>query len=524
MPTRLRAALLPKPGLARAVARWAAGIGLARWVVVCGALHVLLRVPFLGLPLGIDEGGYAYVARDWAQGAGTSLYGDSWIDRSPALIGAYRMAMAVGAELGSPELGIRLLGLVCGLAGVVACTLVARELVGRRAARVAALCAALLFAAPAVKANFSYAELLAAAPATFSIWFLLRGARATTRVPQATAWAAGAGALATLAVLMKQSSLGCAIVALAVAGVVLLVQRARLKVAAAAGGYVAGFATVWLAVAAWALQGQGVGELLYALFGFRADAIGALAQNRATPLVQGAQLVGLLMAAGILPLLIVSIARLDRVLRDHGAIACATLSAWLAGDAVGVFAGGSYWSHYGVQLIPVATVAGAIGLAWTRQRIAIVSALAAIAVVQAVGFLALLQFEPFEEGSLRTAAAVRTMAQPDDTLYVLYARANVLHYSGLRSPYPYNWSLMVRARPGARQQLLQLLRSPRRPDWIVAWQSPRSWGLDGDARVVSRTLAFRYRRVTTVCGRPIYQRNDTRVVGRPPLAALCAWS
>jgi hypothetical protein len=44
---------------------------------------------------------------------------------------------------------------------------------------------------------------------------------------------------------------------------------------------------------------------------------------------------------------------------------------------------------------------------------------------------------------------VRDHAERGDTVQVLYARANVVYFSGLRSPYPYQWSLMLRARPSA---------------------------------------------------------------------------
>ena len=44
-----------------------------------GVLAVLARLPYLTVGVGPDEGGYAYVARQWARGA--TLYRDVWIDR-----------------------------------------------------------------------------------------------------------------------------------------------------------------------------------------------------------------------------------------------------------------------------------------------------------------------------------------------------------------------------------------------------------------------------------------------------------
>ena|SRR5438552_3114937 len=45
-------------------------------------LAALARVPYLTVGVGPDEGGYAYVARQWGRGA--ALYRDVWIDRPRA--------------------------------------------------------------------------------------------------------------------------------------------------------------------------------------------------------------------------------------------------------------------------------------------------------------------------------------------------------------------------------------------------------------------------------------------------------
>ena len=42
-----------------------------------------------------------------------------------------------------------------------------------------------------------------------------------------------------------------------------------------------------------------------------------------------------------------------------------------------------------------------------------------------------------------------------------------LYYSGLRDPFPYNWSLMMRALPKAQAELRSMLAAPDRPTWIV---------------------------------------------------------
>jgi hypothetical protein len=112
---------------------------------------------------------------------------------------------------------------------------------------------------------------------------------------------------------------------------------------------------------------------------------------------------------------------------------------------------------------------------------------------------------------LAVARYLHRHARPGDTLYVMYARANLLYDAGLPTPYPYAWSLMVRALPDAPARLRHLLASPRRPTWIVGWQRPDRWGLDphGSTRRLRWTW---YRPVARVRGRVVYHvRSRPRV-------------
>ena len=88
-------------------------------LVLGGALLLCLglRLPYIHFPLGIDEGGVAFIAKAWGTGHG-SLYGAYWLDRPPLLVALYKLAVAGGAT------GIRVLGAVAALALVAATTLV----------------------------------------------------------------------------------------------------------------------------------------------------------------------------------------------------------------------------------------------------------------------------------------------------------------------------------------------------------------------------------------------------------------
>jgi hypothetical protein len=103
---------------------------------------------------------------------------------------------------------------------------------------------------------------------------------------------------------------------------------------------------------------------------------------------------------------------------------------------------------------------------------------------------------------------VRAHARPGDTQYVMYAKANAGYYTGLQSPYPYAWSLLVRAHPDAMPRLLHLLRSPRRPTWLIEWQRPDRWNLD-PSHAIEHALHSHYRVVAHRHGHAIYHRTSS---------------
>jgi hypothetical protein len=195
-------------------------------------------------------------------------------------------------------------------------------------------------------------------------------------------------------------------------------------------------------------------------------------------------------------------------LRRHHRVVRVTLAAWLGAGLAGVLAGGSYWPHYLIQLVvPTAALAGT-ALAATRLRTrATVGALAvALAAGAGAGGLAHVADHPRHRAEAALARYVRAHARPGDTQYVIYARANLVERIGLSSPYPYEWSLLVRAMPGAPQRLARLLASPHRPTWVVGWQHPRHWGLDPH-HAIRHALRHDYRRVARIHGHPVYHRT-----------------
>jgi len=108
---------------------------------------------------------------------------------------------------------------------------------------------------------------------------------------------------------------------------------------------------------------------------------------------------------------------------------------------------------------------------------------------------------------LAVADFVRANSSVDDRIVVLYARANVAYYAQRRPATSYAWSSMYRAMPDARAEVLRALAGPRRAAWIVAWQQPTAFGLDGDGRIRA-AIRDGYRHVAVICGKPILVRDD----------------
>ena len=467
-------------------------------LVLAGALLVCLglRLPYMSLPLGVDEGGVAFIAKAWGTGGHGSLYGAYWLDRPPLLVALYKLAVPGGT------VGIRVLGAVAALALVVVTTLLARLVAGHRAARVAAILSAGLASSVALTAVFTPAELLAAVPVCASIACLA----AAHRRGQAR-WLVGAGLLAVSAALIKQSFLDAGL-----AGAIFLLassvrdRRPRLRWA---GAYLAGALVPLAGVAVWLLVAhRSAGSLAYALFGFRVDALHALAASalplhlRVKSLIHPGEL------SGLFAVLVVGLGGIWALRRD--AVLAVTLVAWLLAGAAGVLAGGSYWPHYLIQLVAPASLLAAVALAGLNHRVraAAVVAFAVIAIHGTLGSVTHVRSVKQRQGVIAVARYVRTHARPGDTQYVMYAKANAGYYTGLQSPYPYAWSLLVRAHPGAMPLLLHLLESPRRPTWIVGWQRPDHWGLD-PRRAIAHALQVHYRVVAHVHGHPIYHRTSS---------------
>lgn len=496
---------------------------------------LLLRLPFLATPLGIDEGGYAYVAANWGDGEG-GLYGSQWVDRPPLLIALYAAAVAAAGDV-----GVRLLGCVAAAATVAACAGAARRIAGRTAMAWSGAAAMVLSSSTIIQSHTVNAELPAIACTSLAAWATVEAlARARTGGQGTWRFAFAAGLAASCAVLVKQSFVDGLVFAGAVLAAALLLQRRARRAGAArlgrvvAGG-IAGIAVALAATVAWAeLAGPGTGELVRALYGFRIEARAAIAESQA-PATRALLLWALLVLSGMLSLfgfvwiglvrIMVGRQRLpagvDALLVRAGAAGLLAMGAY---GALAMSQGGNWWRHYVIQLVPMLAiglgVVMAAGPGPRRSRVArgsmrvgaVVASITILAWISTFAWSATVGSHPAP-----TAAGdwLRTAARPGDTALVTWGHANVLRRSRLRTPYAHAWSLPIRVRDPQLRELRATIAGPDAPTWIVEWHSFGAWRLD-DGGAFRRIVDRRYERVSSVCGRAVYRLRGTT----PTTAAL----
>jgi hypothetical protein len=191
-------------------------------------------------------------------------------------------------------------------------------------------------------------------------------------------------------------------------------------------------------------------------------------------------------------------------------------------DVGSIALGGSYWNHYLIQLVvPVAVLSGLL-VADRRPVAPTVLTATALAAAVAVGVNL--------TGSHTTAGtsvgeAVHDVAGPHDTIVTTWGHADVTRASGLRSPYPYLWSLPARTLDPKLTELTTLLGGPRAPTWFVTWRGVSTWRFHGGGAVAAGVLATHYNPVAQVDGHTIYlHRGVDRAVPvlSPPSTDLFA--
>ena len=484
-----------------------------RAVLLCAGLAVavaLVRLPSLAAALSPDEGGFLLVASQW--GPGRSLYGDYWVERPPLLIAAFALADRLGGAV-----GLRGLGLVA-----VACAVLAAAAVGALAAtgparsRAAVMCAAtaaVFLATPLFGTAEVDGELLATPLVMVGLALLLLALRGHPG-PARAGYLLGAGGLGAAAVLVKQNEWDVFVVVAVLGATTLRAGRpARLGgrdlLTVAAGAALVGVLTVLGAAA----LGTTPAALWDAVVVFRLDASQVVGRS-ASPATPHRLL--LLLTALVLsgaPLVVVLLVRRLRHALPAGSLDLrAPAVAVLAWELFVVLAGGSYWLHYLLVLVPGLVLGAAVLEAGHitgdhARRTATGPVLVWAGVVCAVA----LTWTGVHPGAPPEPAPVvswlRSHTEVGDDGVIAYGQPDILQAAGLQSPYPDIWSLPVRVHDPQLRVLATLLAGERAPDWVVLTDGDlETWGIDATAGAAA--LRSRYSRVDVVDGYVIYHRRN----------------
>lgn len=468
----------------------------------------LVRLPFASLPLGPDEGGLLLVGSQWSPGA--SLYGNYWVDRPPLLIGFFGLADHLGGTVALRLLGGLLVAISVLLAGRIGALAVAGGRGTRWTPALTALLTAALLVSPLVGALEVNGELIALPAILLSIERLLRAQTATTGAR--TRMLLTAGSAAAAAVLVKQNEVDALLLIafLAARTVYRRGPRAALSdIAVPAAGALLGAA---LALGFAASRGTSLAGLWDAVVTFRlhASAVISGSASDATSIRLDRLLLSLAVTGApvIIGLLIVRLRRRDERSGVDLRVPALVVLTW---ECIAVLAGGSYWLHYLILLIPgLALAVAAICAAPSatpdpvpgRQPAPRSSGvvpwdlLAALSYVVAAALVATVAVAARTSGAHHAGPLVlwlSTHQQPGDTAVVAYGHPDILRASGMASPYPELWSLPVRVRDPDLKALTAVLAGASRPDWVITTgDSLAGWGIDPTTAQVDLGLRYRY--------------------------------
>lgn len=486
----------------------------ARWVAGAALASIVLRARAFTTPLTVDEAGALVVARSWGQGK--RLYVDVFIDRPQGVVVLFqRWDALMGGHAGA---SVRVLALLAGVSMVVGAATAARAISGSwRAGALAAWLVAVISASPAIEGYAANGELLAAGftvPA-FAIGALVMSGRQPDR------WLLAAGVLAASGIAMKQSGYDVLVTLalwLVVAGIAgwrpWSKVAARLALLACGSGLVLG---------ALAVHGASLGwdAYAYALYGFRlhARSIGAGGQwpRLAITTLVAASLLG--------PTVVLVVQHLRRVAPTPGSLRPrlrpehVLVLLWFAIASMAFAVGGNYHRHYWIGLAAPVAVLAAVTLVAGRPDDAdprgadltplLVRALW-LPVLVSVVLLAAPRLE--RDRRVDADAAIATWladhrTRPDDRLLPLCASVTFYVDAHQEPPIPYLWVDHVRAARGATRQLVDLLDSPDRPEFMAMQQPARRCDPSGH---IQAAIDRHYQQVAEVHGVPVLQARSAR--------------
>jgi hypothetical protein len=289
-----------------------------------------------------------------------------------------------------------------------------------------------------------------------------------------------------------------------------LVQRSlawRDALRVVAGGVGGGLLVLLAAMAYVAWSHVGIAVAYHDVFGVRSSALDVIEDHSLhAPMVRATSLVVLSVFAGLLPMLVALLLQAVGS-RFRGSPVAWAVAGTLLVEVASIAMGGSYWSHYLIQLAPMLALAAGLWAA-TAPRVRATAALVVAAAVAASSII-VLTGAAFGHRDQTIGTWLRDSSRAGDTATMLFGNASAQRVSGMASPYPQLWTLPMRTLDPNLTQLRSVLRGPAAPTWVVAWGNLDPWRIDAHG-LTRRTLAQHYEPVADLCGHVVYLHDGVR--------------
>ena len=485
------------------------------WLTVAILLGLAVRIPFFQIPMVADEGGYAYATRHWVEGTGV-LYDDLWISRPQ---GIFLIYAGIFDLFGNGTIALRFAAWIAAAVTTAAVWGLARILVSPRAGIVAAFVFALLSASPALEGYTANAEIFMGAPAALvALWLYRVGA---------TGWSAGQlvgiGVLIGIASSLKPSGAVMYLVAIAYIHMCggrgsgsacdrrVLIRR-TLQVSAGVA-----IVAILSLLHGWYL---GWSDFIYATVTYRLTAQSAATVGFEHHIAAILRLIGRSWNVIALVLVMVALLHRNRLWPPHGEGAIwnrirpwlrwprpssllrimrrprvprhmqdqrwLLLRLWLAGSVLGISIGGDWWSHYLIQLTAPLAIwfAAAFDRLWPtlsnmgRRRAAplLIALLAGPYWVLILGAPEDMARRLFDHPGIPAQEAVAgyllQQTEPGDKIYVAFDQASIYYIADRLPAYRHLYDQELRGIPSSYSDLITIIQSPDRPEYIVGTRQP----------------------------------------------------
>lgn len=426
------------------------------WLVVAGlaSLTIVLRLPFVDVPIDADEAGYLYVARHWTDSY--RLYRDIPFDRPPGIFLIYR---GILAALGDGVIALRLAAACWSALTSVAFFRFALDVAPSRwIAAAAAALVTVASASPAIEGFMAQSELFALLP-------LVLSAHAVWR----ERWGR-AGAMAGLATVIKPIGLSGLILASAWWW---YQRRWRWGLF---GRLLAGYALI------------GTLALVHVWFidwhGFWAQQVLKLSTMAEGPAAD--RLLYTVAHTSPAWLGLACLAALGLLLSSRRVAAFSVL--WMASSLIGMRMGGEWWPHYVVQIVPALAWASVPALAASatsgRGRIAVVLSVIVGLLGLAWSAVPLSLAEPQEVSWAMSHAPavaqqdeignyVRSITSEGETIQVAFLAPSLYVASSRRATVPRFYFYEYRKTSTAVDLIVGAVR--RREPAAIVWVGPPLW-------------------------------------------------